>query len=1146
MDASPQSTHAERAAALRRLVVSTRQRLWILQLLAGSAAMLCLTLAWFFCAAIVDLWMPLSIALRLAAFSLGISLFFVYFGFAILRPALRPKSIAHVASRIEATIPDMHNRLITVLELQPDASSSTSPFARTLIDQTHDRLASFKPSHIASPRAFHRNALALSAAILLTVVTTASIGNPLTNAWSRILAPTADIAPITHTAYRAEPGDVHVLRGDPLELSAIIERGEVDSLHLQLRAVDDDATWHTYPMSRAGGNRFTFTITAMDRSYDYRITGGRTWSAIHHIHVVQRPVIESIAATIERPAYMATPVPEAVENLSRIAAPLGGALHFTIKAQGEIVHANLEQREPVSSHASLASSSDTLWFDDELPDDAQIIGRWRWLTKPTLFGLKSHTFSTPDQAYGFRSRLRPLALNTGEVFFVHAHVDPLNPPGRISITLGDDNFGCVLTWDDESQTPAHAAESESIRRIHMGPVPKLQAREKVAGRQAAHWARLEVPFETMRSSEAVQSMRFNAILFESQGGRVVFDGVGKSAQPRTAASTPRERPIHHWPLLRDEHGQWRGSMPVLDNASITIELTDVHGHRNRSMVPTTLIALPDLPPAVLIEKPDRAAVLTEVSPVLLRAAISDDFGLAATAVQVSRDPDSFSQSSPNFTPLAQPVTTHTLITTLDPIDEQGRALKPGEAFYARIVAQDRKGQQTASQPIRIAFMSEPALPKLSASQRSEELSQLLRQLREITAKQAELTDLTDRLLAGLPDDVHQKPNAEQEQLLRQLHEQLAAVQLALSQAASQLDAQARAAGAADASLEQQVLRELAAQTRALSEQPRDSAATERTLLERLRDLRTQAPTQHAALNQLQHHMTALQQAREQLNTTPREAARALDDLLAQLKAIGAARQLNQLAQSLQDRQRQLAALEEQQKTLSKQNKTNDKAESLEAMHRDQQSLDHKALQAIKQAQQLLKPEPRKDNPRPAWDAQDSSREALQAHQQQREKELSDARQGLANAREQAMQMATTLQQTAQQMEAHREDSSAAAQSLRSLLDSASTKSMLSMASRMRRQAREHAESQLASDRVDPTTPGQAQGEQNQPQFRRGQAAPTSLDPIDPRLPNAFYRLPPHLRAALQQGRDDKGPKPYQPLIDAYHRHLTDSAQERSK
>lgn len=138
----------------------------------------------------------------------------------VLRPLFRKMTSRFVARRIEATLPGIHNRLVSVVDLDSDKQKKFSmAFVRRLIAEAIERVKNFRPSAVVDKPALKRAALFALIGVLV-FATLGIFSDRMPTALARIFSPFADIPPATGVFFDVLPGTTKVLRGEPVEFLA--------------------------------------------------------------------------------------------------------------------------------------------------------------------------------------------------------------------------------------------------------------------------------------------------------------------------------------------------------------------------------------------------------------------------------------------------------------------------------------------------------------------------------------------------------------------------------------------------------------------------------------------------------------------------------------------------------------------------------------------------------------------------------------------------------------------------------------------------------------------------------------------------------------------------------------------------------------
>jgi Protein of unknown function (DUF1549)/Planctomycete cytochrome C len=167
------------------------------------------------------------------------------------------------------------------------------------------------------------------------------------------------------------------------------------------------------------------------------------------------------------------------------------------------------------------TTRETLWFDDELPakavakvnggnhplwwvtaDDGQIASGQRALKRMDK-GVAQDYFT------GITPPIYPPA--TGKIF-VHAWLDPADPPQTIMVQFHTDKWSHRVAWGDIDKI-GYGAKG-SAERLHKGQLPKL-----------GEWVRLEV---NVSEFKLPADTKFTGFAFTQFGGTVFWDKLGVS------------------------------------------------------------------------------------------------------------------------------------------------------------------------------------------------------------------------------------------------------------------------------------------------------------------------------------------------------------------------------------------------------------------------------------------------------------------------------------------------------------------------------------------------------------------------------------------------------------------------------------------
>ena len=168
----------------------------------------------------------------------------------------------------------------------------------------------------------------------------------------------------------------------------------------------------------------------------------------------------------------------------------------------------------------------TVWFDDALPAGATpgpdntatggVDEAWNWVsTNPTpQAGTQSHqsSIATGIRQHYFMGATSTLQVESGEILYAWAYIDPANKPSEIMLQWNDGT-----NWEHRAYWGAnniHWGQDGTPSRINMGPLP-----------QGGSWVKLVVPARAV----GLEGKTVSGMAFTQHGGRVTWDQAGKES-----------------------------------------------------------------------------------------------------------------------------------------------------------------------------------------------------------------------------------------------------------------------------------------------------------------------------------------------------------------------------------------------------------------------------------------------------------------------------------------------------------------------------------------------------------------------------------------------------------------------------------------
>jgi|GEM_PF-5500352 len=161
------------------------------------------------------------------------------------------------------------------------------------------------------------------------------------------------------------------------------------------------------------------------------------------------------------------------------------------------------------------NTQDSVWIEDAVPAGGVQLGEESWnfvsANPIPLSGNSAHqsALMSGSHQHFFVSATDTLRINSGDVLFTYAYLDPANPPSEIMLQWTEGTtFEHRAYWG--SNIIGLGTDGTASRRF-MGPLPPT-----------GKWVRLEVP----ASSVGVEGLTLNGMAFSLYNGRVTWDRAG--------------------------------------------------------------------------------------------------------------------------------------------------------------------------------------------------------------------------------------------------------------------------------------------------------------------------------------------------------------------------------------------------------------------------------------------------------------------------------------------------------------------------------------------------------------------------------------------------------------------------------------------
>ncbi|HWB13855.1 MAG TPA: hypothetical protein VG826_31805 [Pirellulales bacterium] len=717
------------ASPLFALIRQVRQLLrgsWVATGLALSVAMYLGTLLIL---ALLDLVVPFWPTMRAIALALVVVPTAWVFFSGVLRPLFRRLGNVLVARRIERSLPGIHNRLVSCVDLSDDKRHRSPEFHRRLVSEALERIRTFKPATVVDRRSLKRAAISLAITLLFFVVCCVVLSDRLPTAMARIFRPWADIPPATGVEFSVKPGDAKVLRGEEIEFVVDVTKGQPDKMQIEILPDDGGKTiWHD--LQAAGGvggeaelRPWSRKLEGLESSFTYRVHGGGTWSKKYKIAIVDRPKIVDLQAVLHYPAYFELGeegiVPQPADDVT---GPETSGVEVRVKSEGDAAEGEIQLLDVAWEQVPVTDRGERVWFDRKVPEGAVSEGNWQWDSKQHQ--RVTHTEPAAGGVHGHRFHTAPVGFHVepGEYLFAWVYIVPEQKPESVMLEWHDtQNWEHRAYWGDDK---IGAGQPNTTSRHPMGPLPA-----------AGKWVRLEVPAKDV----GLENKSIKGMSFTLHGGQCYWHFAGALPPP-----THEERKLvvrETFPLTLGHPGEWAGTFPLVGEGLWRVELRNELKYPNQTIKEAKYLAIADTPPQVTLERPGADIVLSQAKKVPLTIAAYDDFALKHVKVLMQRgDSGGFRETASKK--YGKQIRGDTALMSLDllPLD-----LKPGDHVRYRVQVEDRKGQvaETQDYVVRIASDWNSADQQLARFEQEQDSFQ--EKLAKLIADQAAVKQTVEKL-----------------------------------------------------------------------------------------------------------------------------------------------------------------------------------------------------------------------------------------------------------------------------------------------------------------------------------------------------------------------------------------------------------------
>ena len=327
---------------------------------------LCLFLG---CGLVLDALLDLNSTLRWGLLCSGMALSGLLLWRGLIRPAFAPVSFSTLAAMIEGQLPELRERLTSLVELRGGDSTDLAPGASRLMQdllarQTLKSMSQISVDKVTANQSPLLAIVSAATAVLLLVAPLVWNADGYGLLLGRFFAPSGNFAWGTRLELKVIEGDQVVARGSdvPIHVALFERRG-----HRELEKSHSTPLWlHWTDANHSADSRrldwddqagkWMTTLPHLQQSLTYRVSTGGAKSGTYRIDVADPPVITQLNLEIETPPYTGLPAKNLLGVPSEVLVQEFSRIRLRVTFQDPVVDAELfwprpsenQHRDPIA------------------------------------------------------------------------------------------------------------------------------------------------------------------------------------------------------------------------------------------------------------------------------------------------------------------------------------------------------------------------------------------------------------------------------------------------------------------------------------------------------------------------------------------------------------------------------------------------------------------------------------------------------------------------------------------------------------------------------------------------------------------------------------------------------------------------------
>jgi hypothetical protein len=301
-------------------------------------------------------WRTVIVMLGIGAV-IGVILWLAGIPFARRLGVLHAETDLDTAGRVGRTYPEIHDRLLNVVQLAQQRASASAYYSDEFLDaaleDTRKDVVSIDFSSIVDRSPLRTSRRLLLAGLALTALLAILLPRDIGQASYRLIHFRQTFFPPAAFSLHVEPGNCDIVKGESVEVVVRVHGTTREPVEALMRP-DGQVTIDTHVLSSRADGTYRYRLEGMRLSTSYRIRSGEVETEEYFLRVLDRPSIVTLQLRLTYPRHTGLPSKDLDENIGDVTAPAGTLMRLSVRSNKSMTKATLRFSD--STQVSLVST----------------------------------------------------------------------------------------------------------------------------------------------------------------------------------------------------------------------------------------------------------------------------------------------------------------------------------------------------------------------------------------------------------------------------------------------------------------------------------------------------------------------------------------------------------------------------------------------------------------------------------------------------------------------------------------------------------------------------------------------------------------------------------------------------------------------